>query len=83
MTATVTRLVAEALPQTPAQALALAVAGIVALIVVGLLLTRLLVQVGGRQNARALRVLDVVLVPLVVVFGIFLYIRLQEIVPLG
>ena len=83
MTITVTRLVAESLPQTPTQALALAVDGIIAVLVVGLLLTRLLVQAAGPQQARTLRALDVALVPLVVVVAIFLYIRLQEILPLG
>lgn len=83
MTITVTRLVAESLPQTPAQALALFVDGIVLVLLIGLLVTRLLVQAGGPERARTLRTLDMALVPLSVVVAIFLYIRLQEIVPLG
>ena len=83
MTIIVTRFVAESLPQTPGQALALAVDGIITVLVVGLLVTRLLVQATGPQQTRTLRALDVALVPLVVVVAIFLYIRLQEILPLG
>ena len=83
MTITVTRLVEESLPQTPAQALALVVDGIVLVLVIGLLVTRLLVQAGGARSARTERALDIALVPLSVVVAIVLYIRLQEIVPLG
>lgn len=83
MTITVTRLVEESLPQTPAQALALVVDGIVLVLVIGLLVTRLLVQAGGARSGRTERALDIALVPLSVVVAVFLYIRLQEIVPLG
>jgi hypothetical protein len=83
MTITVTRLVAESLPQTPAQALAFAVDGIIIVLVIGLLVTRLLVQAAGPQHARTLRALDLALVPLAVVVAFFLYVRLQEILPLG
>ena len=83
MTVTVTRLVAESLPQTPAQALALVVHGIILVLVLALLITRLLLQAGGGQRPRTLRTIDLALVPLCVVVAIFLYIRLQEIVPLG
>ena len=83
MTITVTRLIAESLPQTPGQALALIVDGIVVVLVVGLLVTRLLVQAAGPQHARTLRALDLALLPLAVVVAFFLYIRLQEILPLG
>lgn len=84
MTITVTRLVTESLPQTPAQALALAVDGIVTLLLVGLIVARLLVQVGALEGRpRVLRLLDVATLPLLFVFGVFLYIRLQEILPLG
>ena len=83
MTITVTRLVAESLPQTPGQALALFVDGIVLVLVVGLLVTRLLVQAAGQQHVRTLRAIDIALVPLSLVVAFFLYIRLQEILPLG
>jgi hypothetical protein len=84
VTATVTRLVAEALPGTPAQALSLAVDGLVTILLIGLILARLLLQAGGGEDrARAVRVLDVATVPLLVVFAIFLYIRFEEILPLG
>lgn len=83
MTITVTRLVAESLPQTPSQALALFVDGIVLVLLVGLLVTRLLVQAADPQRVRTLRAIDIALVPLSIVVALFLYIRLQEILPLG
>ena len=84
MTATVTRLVTEGLPGTPAQALSFAVDGLVTIVLLGLIMTRLLLQAGNGENrARTVQVLDVATVPLLVVFAIFLYIRFQEILPLG
>lgn len=84
MTITVSRLVAESLPQTPVLVLSLAVDGLVTLLVIGLIVARLLVRAAGpERHARTIRVLDVVTAPLLVVFGLFLYVRLQEILPLG
>jgi hypothetical protein len=83
MTITVTQLVTESLPQTPGQALALFVDGIVIVLVVGLLVTRLLLQAAGPQHGRTLRAIDIALLPLSIVVAFFLYVRLQEILPLG
>ena len=84
MTATVARLIAEALPSTPAQALAVATDWILAIVVIGLLTGRVLLQVAGRPRAsRAARILDVATVPLVAGFALVVYTRLQEIMPLG
>ena len=84
MTAVIPRLVADSLPLTPAQALVLSVGGLVTILVIGLLAARLLLQAaGGAEHARAIRVLDVAAVPLLIVFAVFLYIRIQEIIPLG
>jgi len=84
MTSTVANLIADSLPATPAQALALATHGLVALLLIGLLVARVLLQVAGEpRTGRVVRLLDVALLPLLAGFALILYTRLQEIMPLG
>jgi len=84
MTSTVAQLIADSLPTTPAQALALVTDGLVALLVIALLAARVLFQVAGEpRTGRVNRLLDVALLPLLAGFALILYTRLQEIMPLG
>ena len=84
MTSTVTRLVLDSLPSTPGQALGSATGGIVVILLLGLLVVRQLVQSAGRPRAgEIVRTLDVATIPLLIAFFVIVYLRLQDLMPLG
>jgi hypothetical protein len=84
VTGTVIQIVIDSVPRTPAQALASPAHGIVLVLLLVLLGLRLVVRVLElRSETRITQTVDVALVPLFVAFVLILFIRLQEIVPLG
>ncbi len=81
---TLRAIVIVSLPTTPAQALALVTSGLVALLAIGLLTLRILLQVVGEgRTSWVSRLIDVAVLPLLAGFALILYTRLQEIMPLG
>jgi hypothetical protein len=84
VTSTVAQAIIDALPLTPGQALLAPAGGILVAALIAVLMLRLLVQVAAvRWSKRVVRILDIAAAPLLVGLVAILYVRFQEILPLG